>query len=269
VSTHLFERQRLTREHVLQIGAHGFDRMELAATRSHVDYHSGPAIADVQQWMAEAGIELDSVHAPVAEQFDGVRWTRTFSLASPDKSERERAVQEVETALQIARRVPFRVLILHLGWPRPAENSRDAARRSVDAVCSAAEPLGVTVALEVLQNELSRPASLAHFVEEALDTDHARICLDCGHAHIDGDLVDAIETVSEHLAAVHVHDNRGRNDDHLVPFEGTIDWPGALTEVQKVGYDGTLMFELAPHGPATAMLDKAAKARERMRRLLA
>ena len=55
---------------------------------------------------------------------------------------------------------------------------------------------------------------------------------------MDGDLVDAIETVSEHLITTHVHDNRGRTDDHLVPFEGTIDWPAALTAVQKVGYDG-------------------------------
>ncbi len=68
------------------------------------------------------------------------------------------------------------------------------------------------------------------------------ICLDFGHAHMDGDLVDAIETVSEHLVTTHVHDNRGRTDDHLLPFEGTIDWPGALTAIQKVGYEGTLLL---------------------------
>ena len=65
---------------------------------------------------------------------------------------------------------------------------------------------------------------------------------------MDGDVVDAIETVSEHLIATHVHDNRGRTDDHLVPFDGTIDWPAALTAVQKVGYDGPLMLEIAAHG---------------------
>ena len=40
-------------------------------------------------------------------------------------------------------------------------------------------------------------------------------------------LVEAIETVSEHLVTTHVHDNHGRTDDHLVPFEGSIDWPSA------------------------------------------
>ena len=75
-----------------------------------------------------------------------------------------------------------------------------------------AEPLGVRVAVEVIPNELSRAGSLVHFVEtRMLDGADVGICLDFGHAHMDGDLVDAIETVSEHLIATHVHDNRGRD----------------------------------------------------------
>ncbi len=81
--------------------------------------------------------------------------------------------------------------------------------------------------------------------------------------------MDTIDVVSEHLAAVHVHDNRGRGDDHLVPFEGTIDWPGALTGIQKVGYDGPLMLEIEDRNAAKDTLAKAARARVRMERLLA
>ena len=36
-----------------------------------------------------------------------------------------------------------------------------------------------------------------------------------------GDVADAIETAAEHLIATHVHDNRGRDDEHLVPYRGT------------------------------------------------
>ena len=83
--------------------------------------------------------------------------------------------------------------------------------------------LGVKLALEVLPNELSGARSLVHFVEDDLEGTDVGICLDFGHAHLDGDIVDAVEMVSEHLIANHVHDNGGRTDDHLVPFEGTID----------------------------------------------
>ncbi len=273
VSTHLYHGQRLGRDHLLEIAAYGFDAVELFATRTHFDYHNPAAIADLQQWLADAGLELHGIHAPVSESFVGGRWGPALSLASVDRDRRAQAVGEAEAALHIARRIPASVLVAHLGVPRtqqpaPAENNRDAARRSVEALQQAAGPLGVRIAVEVIPNELSRAGSLVHFVEEDLEGIDVGVCLDFGHAHMDGDLVDAIETVSGHLVATHVNDNRGRADEHLVPFDGTIDWPAAMTAVQKVGYDGTLLMEIAAHGSPKQTLARAQKARTRMERLL-
>jgi sugar phosphate isomerase/epimerase len=273
VSTHLYHSARLGREHLLEIAAHGFDCVELFATRTHFDYHNPSAVSDLQAWLGEAGLTLHGVHAPIGESFTGGRWGPPLSFATTDADARALALDETERALQIARRIPCQVLVVHLGVPRwqpgAAQNSRDAARRGVEALEKLAEPLGVQIAIEVIPNELSRAASLVHFVEDVLDSSSAGICLDFGHAHMDGDVVDAIETVSEHLLTTHVHDNRGKTDDHLVPFDGTIDWPGALTTVQKVGYDGTLLLEIAAHGSAKETLARARKARQRMESLLA
>jgi sugar phosphate isomerase/epimerase len=274
VSSHLYHNYRLSREHLLEIAAHGFERVELFATRTHFDYHNPSAVADLQQWLAEAGLELHGVHAPIGESFAGGRWGPPLNIASPDAAARARAMEDTERALQIARRIPFGVLVTHLGLPRtqPAaatDNSRDAARRSLDQLQALAAPLGVRVAIEVIPNELSRAGALVHFIESELEDQSAGICLDFGHAHLDGDLLDAIETVSGHLLTTHVHDNRGRTDDHLLPFEGTIDWPAAMTAVQKVGYDGTLLLEIAAHGSAKDTLQRARKVRERIERLLA
>ena len=107
-----------------------------------------------------------------------------------------------------------------------------------------------------------------HFVEEVLQNSEAGICLDFGHAHMDGDVVDAIETVSEHLITTHVHDNRGRTDDHLVPFMGTIDWAAAMMETQKIGYDGVLMLEVANSGDPVDVLKRSAAAREKLEGML-
>lgn len=274
VSTHLFHDQRLSREHLSDIGAAGFEQIELFATRTHFDYHSTPAVADLQGWLADSRLTLHSVHAPIAEGFVHGRWVSPLTLASPDAEVRRRAVDEAEQALYIARRVPFRFLVVHLGLPKtpqsaPGENSRDAARRSIEVLARLAEPLGVTLALEVIPNELSRPSSLAHFVETLAEDRRVGICLDFGHAHVAGDVVEAVEVVSEHLLTTHVHDNRGRSDDHLLPFQGTIDWASALTAVQKVGYDGVLLFEVAAPGPARTTLQTLREVRGRMERLLA
>jgi sugar phosphate isomerase/epimerase len=66
-----------------------------------------------------------------------------------------------------------------------------------------------------------------------------------------------------------VHDNRGRSDDHLVPYLGTIDWPAALVTMQKIGYDGTYVLELANTGSPAAVLEEARRARQRIERALA
>lgn len=273
ISTHLYHAQRLCRDHLLEIAAHGFEWVEIYATRTHFDYHNPSAVADLQQWLAEAGLQLRSIHAPTAEGFTSGRWSGSLSLASADPDARAHAVREAEQALYIARRIPASVLVTHLGIPRSqrggdaAGDSRAAARRSIEELLTIAEPLGVQIAVEVIPNELSRAGSIVHFVEQ--DLEGVGICLDFGHAHLDGDVVDAVETVSEHLIATHVHDNGGRADEHLLPFDGTIDWAGALLAVQKIGYDGPFMFEIVPHGSTRDTLARARKTRGLMEQLLA
>src|SRR5882672_10422858 len=56
ISTHLYHGQRLSRDHLLEIAAHGFEWVEVYATRTHFDYHNPAAVADLQQWIAEAGL---------------------------------------------------------------------------------------------------------------------------------------------------------------------------------------------------------------------
>ncbi len=248
--------------------------MEVCATQTHLDYHSESVVADLQGWLAESGLAHGSLHAPVSDRFTTGRPGQPLNLASPDPALREHAVDEVTRALHVARRLPYEVLVVHAGVPRawthaPGENNRDAARRSIETLATSAEPLGVTVAVELLPNELSTSGSLVHFIEDVLDCCAVAICLDLGHAHLERDVVDVIDTVSEHIALVHVHDNRGRHDDHLLPFEGGIEWPAALTSLQKVGCDERLVLEVAPHGSTRDTLSRARSARARMDRLLA
>ena len=57
VSTHLYHGKRLCREHLLEIAAHGFETVEVFATRSHFEFHQDAVVADLQQCPAlgEAG----------------------------------------------------------------------------------------------------------------------------------------------------------------------------------------------------------------------
>jgi sugar phosphate isomerase/epimerase len=270
VSTHLFHEHRLTREHLVHIAAHGFDAVEVFATRSHFDYTSAAAVTQLAEWLSDTRLELHSVHAPAFEALRDGQWVGAFSNASGTESRRKAALAESELALNVAAHIPFRYLVTHVGVPgngaAPGDNQPDAARRSVEELAALADARGVKVALEVIPNPLSNAAALVRFIEEPLDGLDIGICLDYGHAHLMGDIGEAVETLSGHLWTTHVHDNRGTRDDHLVPFAGTIDWDLAITETQKIGYEGLLMFEVAGSGNPLDVLARTAKARERLER---
>jgi sugar phosphate isomerase/epimerase len=269
VSTHLFHEQRLAREHLVHIAAHGFDAVELFATRAHFDYRDASAVAQLAEWLNDTRLELHSVHAPIVDAIRNGQWVGSFSNASGEEARRKAAVAEAAAALAVASQIPFRYLVVHLGMPAgqqipAADNQPEAARRSVEEIVALAEAAHVRVALEVIPNPLSSAASLVRLIEEQLEGLDVGVCLDYGHAHVMGDLGEAIETVSGHLWTTHVHDNSGRRDDHLVPYAGSINWDTAMMETQKIGYDGALMFEVADTGDPVEVLKRAVKARERL-----
>ena len=111
MSSHLYHGQRLSREHLLEIAAHGFETLELFATRTHFDYHNPSAVADLQQWLADAGLELHGIHAPISGSFLGGRWGAPLTLASADPEARAHAMAEAERALHVARRISVKVLV--------------------------------------------------------------------------------------------------------------------------------------------------------------
>jgi sugar phosphate isomerase/epimerase len=270
ISTHLFHESRLAREHLVHIAAHGFEAVEVFATRAHFDYHDDEAIGQLAEWLADTRLELHSVHAPIVDAISGGKWVGSYSNAAGNEARRKAALAETQAALQVARRIPYQYIVLHLGMPAaeqvpPADNQPDAARRSVEDILELAQAVNVKVAIEVIPNALASPASLVRLIEDDLDGIDAGICLDYGHAHLMGDIGEGIETLSGHLWTTHVHDNNGKRDDHLVPYAGSINWDLAMMETQKIGYDGVMMFEVAAAaGDPVDVLKRCAKARERL-----
>lgn len=273
ISTHLYHDQRLSREHLGRIAAQGFESVEVFATRTHFDYHDKSAVAGLAGWLRETGLRLHSIHAPIVLSLTNGQWGPAFSNATADEAERTRAVQETDAALNVAREVETRYLVVHLGVPasqKPAahDNNRDAARRSIEQIHRLADPLGVEVALEVIPNGLSAAASLVSLIEDEFELPRLGICMDFGHAFLMGDPVEAVEAVSGHLITTHVHDNMGKHDDHLMPFDGAIDWTTVLMSMQKVGYESTYMFEVANTSTPERVLEEAVRARQKLEEIL-
>jgi sugar phosphate isomerase/epimerase len=272
ISTHLYVADRLDRDHLVEIAAHDFDAVEVFAVRSHFDYRDRRAAIALAEWLDDTRLRLHSMHAPIARDYVNGAWQESLSLAATDESRRQAAVEETLATLGVTAVVPYSTLVLHAGVPEPygsaADNHAGAMVRSLEELSPVAERYGVRLAVEVIPNALSTAAALVELVESDLDAAPLGICMDVGHARLMGDVVEAIETCSGHLATTHLHDNRGKTDDHLVPGKGAIDWEAAFLAFQKVGYDGAWIFELAAAAARRPVLEAAARARARFEPLL-
>ena len=77
-------------------------------------------------------------------------------------------------------------------------------------------------------------------------------CWDFGHGQIaypkrawsDADQAAAIKSLKGHIRAVHVHDNLGKDDNHLLPFLGIVKWEKVLPALRVAGFTGDLVFEI-------------------------
>ena len=69
-------------------------------------------------------------------------------------------------------------------------------------------------------------------------------CLDTGHALLASlDVKDMVVTMGSRLKALHIHDNNGLTDQHLMPYIGLTKWERFLDGLAEIDYRGTLSFE--------------------------
>jgi len=68
-------------------------------------------------------------------------------------------------------------------------------------------------------------------------------CWDTGHANIEGHQYDDIVALGGHLRALHINDNRGKMDEHMMPYLGTMCMDEVMLGLRAIGYTGCFTFE--------------------------
>ncbi len=70
------------------------------------------------------------------------------------------------------------------------------------------------------------------------------LCLDTGHLNLLHTSFRAyIPILGHRIKALHIHDNDGVGDQHMMPYTGTVCWEDFCRELKAVGYSGDLSFE--------------------------
>ena len=265
LSTYLYVNERLNSHILDKILAARFRTIELFAARQHLDYTDRNHVRDVAQWFRDHQVNLHSVHAPLYGDTD---WGRlggvVVSLAYLERRLRIDSMDEIKRALDMAEFLPFRYLIVHMGLPDEEYDLRkfDAVMTSLEHLKVSARDRGVQLLLENVPNELGTPERLVEFLQYCRL--NVKICFDTGHAQMKGGLHPAFELLRPHIASTHVHDNRGDQDDHLMPFDGDIDWTVAVRDLRCGEGQFPLLFEIRDYGPETTSLARLAEVMGRM-----
>jgi len=261
ISTHVYVRERLHSgllDNLLHAGA---EAIEIFGARGHFDYANRRShVREIGDWFREKAIPLNSIHAPMYSDYEwGRRGSPPVNIAALDKRTRIESMDEIKRAIEVAEQIPFRFLVQHLGtggedWdPKKA----DAAMTSIEHLKAFAKPLGVTVLLENIPNELSTPERLVEFIHHAHFTD-VGICFDVGHAHIMGGVEPAFHLLKPLIRSTHVHDNAAVSDDHLWPGDGTVNWEETMGLLRSAPQVPPLLLEIKGEGKSD-IIDGMAK----------
>jgi len=262
LSTYLFLHRKLTPELLAEIARAGIPAVELFCARTHFDYRAQEEVREFADWLAGRDLTVHSIHAPIDRELSPGRESGVpISICELERLRRLDAVDEIKRALDLAEFFPFRFLVQHMGSSREAPDPRkwDAAFNSLEHLIVFAKQRGVTIALENTPGELATPANLRHFIEGTRLHD-LRLCFDTGHAHMEEGIERSFETIRELVVTTHVHDNHGEKDEHLPPYEGSINWEAATKAMGGAIAGGLpVVLELKEQTPP-AQLDQASAA---------
>jgi sugar phosphate isomerase/epimerase len=235
LSTYLFVSRKLTPELLGQISEAGFAGLEIFCTRSHFEYSAKSEIQALASALEQHGLQLVSLHAPTSRDMSATRESGIpLSICEVERVRRVEAMDELKRVIDVADDLPYARLILHMGGARETADprKRDAAFSSLEHLILHAHHAGLTICVENTMSEMGDPGYLRDFVDETR-LSGLRFNFDIGHANLsdfpeEERLAKSFAPLSDLVSSVHLHDNRGERDEHIPPYDGTIDWPAAI-----------------------------------------
>jgi sugar phosphate isomerase/epimerase len=266
LSTYRFLNQQLNSALLGEIAAGRFAAVEVFCAPHHFNYGDPQAVRELSDALREHKLELHSLHSPTERDLSPGRESGVpLSISDPERIRRLDAVDEIKRTLEVAEKIPCKYLIQHIGHGRQTGDPRklDAAFTSLESLAMFAKARGVTIALENTPSELGSPSVLHKFLVDTHLHD-LRLCFDIGHAHIEEGVALSFEAMRDYLVSSHIHDNHGDKDEHLIPFEGTIDWDAALRGFVAAPQLIAMVFEIKGQGAVPPPLDQIRVACDKM-----
>ena len=195
-----------------------------------------------------------SVHAPICD----------INIAAINEKIRESSLEETLKTMDHANRMGVKMVTVHPGvYSTSLDNVRDLsikyAKISLKKVEKYSLEYGVTAAIENMPSFRIMMGQTPQELLELIEGTDLKICFDIGHANTIGKIDDFIDAFGVRIANIHIHDNMGKNDDHMTIGDGIIDFVSVLKKLKR--YKGNYIIE-------SRSLESAVVSKKRLEALL-
>ena len=193
-------------------------------------YHRDREISEEDQYkyIKEKGLNITFAHLG----YKGINdiWLET--------EEGDKLVDYYKNTLKECKEMGITLVVMHLTSHTEAPGPNEIGLRRIKAIVDYAKDLNIKVAFEN-----TKIKGYLDYVIDYISNDNVGICLDVGHLHAHfNDELD-FDKFKNRIFAVHLHDNHGELDEHLIPFDGTVNWDWAIEKLRECNYNGPITME--------------------------
>ena len=199
----------------------------------------------IRRRLQDAGLAADSLHAYIElDMLEGP----AFDLSAEDASARGAALEIARRETAFAHGLRCRDIIVHPVGPGETQDDafrRDTFRASAGHLARIAEAADVRFLVENMPPPMfGQDAAMLREIVDGIDSPGLGLAYDAGHANVTGRPVAVVHDMGPRLWGVHLHDNDGTEDDHLLPGMGTLPFDDVAAALAEVQFAGTFMLEI-------------------------
>lgn len=190
---------------------------------------------EIKQAIPSYDIEF-SIHAPFND----------LNIASLNPFIRNTALNYLKDTIKYIDMLGIDLLTLHPGHQSPTgiyypKKVKEINLRSIRMLAEFAKDYSITLALENMPIKSWTLGNTAEEILEMIDGSKIGICFDIGHAFIQNQINNFLDNI-DRIFNIHIHDNNGRRDEHLVLGDGEIDITYIINRLSN-NYKGNIIIE--------------------------
>lgn len=183
---------------------------------------------DVLNYVREVGLNI--IFAHLGYQRPHVIWNE----GSAGEIEIERYMKDIT----ICKNNGIDLVIIHPTFQYEKQELSQIGINRIKRLIKHAELNNVKIAYENV--ELN---GYLEYIIDNINSNNLGICFDTGHCHLFYDGKFNVNKFENKVFTIHMHDNFKTNDDHNLPFDGTVDWENSIKQIIDMSYNGYIVIE--------------------------